>query len=1059
MIAVTALRAIETASVTGIFAPEAMAASAGLAGAAPRHREALWRVLSEAVTEVLPEGGGYGWVLRPDPRGVALRQFLTRAQLDRALAEAPPLWPEDDFGHMLRLILSGREVAFGSGRAAEDGAALLAQQRQAAAALDAAQFAVLVPAIDRDRVLALERRAKQAIQVLQRRRDLTIVLPRRHRGYEDVRRLLSAHLTGAGDDPRPILLTGLGGAGKSALLAQVLRPWQTRRTAPVTVILDFDRRQLNAGEPVEIVREILRQLETGLVGKLDGDAETTVLGGLRDMRRVLPKLTASRDQRTHASQMGYLMTDTLRRLSGDWARALHQRPIALVLDSFEAVDRRGGAVVQNILDLERFLREAGLRGLRSVVSGRAEPLAPELLANYFGWPERGIVLTGLQPVSGGKLLADEDARLSPSGVPVIGAGPLYRQASAALNGHPLSLLIFARYAHGSPLDAESLVREIGEDETFQAAFAQRFLYERTLERIDEPDLNALAHPGLVLRELDADLVRLVLAGPCLGRGPADPDPMTAAEAEDILHRLSEKYWLVDAADPPFALRHRPDLRRLMLPALFAPADPGQSAARQAQHSDLRARALEVCRLAASHFRDGPADPAARARWDQFDPGLRLAHALYYEAFLTPTEVPEIDQDTALALDLHLDQDVETLPLAWRALVKARLVRPLSEAERSSLPDEMKQTIAARDFTEAAKVGLEPRAKVATRADPVPGGSRPARRSGPRTASADDPDACERAILAAFATADFAAAAETGPRYLRALATRSRDETEARFRRGEKDGYWRHALWKLILLAGAGRTEGALTGELPPGGESAAAYRPLDHALAAAERRDADAVRSALAPVFQRDLLSPVDRNRIRSAAGATDGPVAFLPSALGLAAGAPSEEPPRNDDLMPFLMSPETSAREVLLSDIAHLYSTAIGARPIMVLPAQLADGPRALHRVLRGLNPDLQEPLTALLATLPPVEAMRRSAALSEVARNWPRELRFVDGAVYRSAQAATVVETADQCGVLRDLAAGLLEARPEAATVVSMFDWITALFFPYAADPDAEEPDNAHS
>ena len=782
MTTVTALRAIETASVTGMFAPDAMAAAAGLAEAEPRHREALWRSLSGAVSEVLPEGGGYGWVLRPDPRGAALRQFLTRAQLDRALADAPPLWPDDDFGQMLRLILSGREVSLETGRSGDDGAALMAQQRRAAAALDAAQFAVMVPALDRKRIEALERRAKQAIQMLQRRRDLTIVLPRRHRGYEEARRLLTRHLTGEGQDPRPLLLTGLGGAGKSALLAQVLRPWQTRRTAPLTVILDFDRRQLNSGEPVEIIREVLRQIETGLVGKLDTQAEAPVLGGLSAMRHALPKLTASRDQRTHVSQMGYLMSETMGRLSGDWAAALHGLPISLVLDSFEAVDRRGGAVVQNILDLERLLREAGLARLRSVVSGRAEPLEAELLANYFGWPERGIVLTGLQPASGGKLLEDEDARLSLDGVPVIGSVPLYRQASEALNGHPLSLLIFARFAHGSPKDAQSLVREIGEDTTFQAAFAQRFLYERTLDRIDEPDLRAIAHPALVLRDLDADLVRLVLAGPCLRRGPDDATPMTGAEAEDILDRLGEKYWLVEAGEPPFRLRHRPDLRRLMLPALFAEPDPEQSAARQAEHGELRVRALEVCRLAVQHFRDGPSEPAARARWQRLEAGLCEAHSLYYQAFLSPDEVPAIDRETALNLDLQLDQDVETMPMAWRALVKARLERPLSDVERASLPRDVERSVVARDFTAATKVGLGPRRT--PRIEPLPEETAepPPAAPGRRAGRPENPDACEREILAAFAAADFATAAGVAPdtcaRSRRASGRRPRRDSAA-----------------------------------------------------------------------------------------------------------------------------------------------------------------------------------------------------------------------------------------------------------------------------------------
>ena len=45
---------------------------------------------------------------------------------------------------------------------------------------------------------------------------------------------------------------------------------------------------------------------------------------------------------------------------------------------------------------------------------------------------------------------------------------------------------------------------------------------------------------------------------------------------------------------------------------------------------------------------------------------------------------------------------------------------------------------------------------------------------------------------------------------------------------------------------------------------------------------------------------------------------------------------------------------------------------------------------------------------------------------------------------QATTLVETADQAGVLRDVAELLAEHKPEAAVVVQMYDRISAWFFP---------------
>ena len=1089
--------AMELAAVSGAFEPASLARALGVEDARP-HRDALWRNFGPGVTEVLPggkpeDGPVYGWLLKPDLRRAWLAQFVSRTQLDRALAEAPLVWPGDLFGQMLRALLAGHRVNVAECSADDADAEILAALRHNAAILDAVQFARVVPVLDAKALTTLEALAKHRIQTLQRRRDLTIVLPHRHHGYAKARRRLSAHLRGKTEDGRPLLLTGPGGVGKSAVLARLLRHWQRRAGAPVTVILDFDRRQLNGGQPVEILKEFLRQLESGIAGKMESrDTERMVARELNAMRHALPKLTATGDQRSDTSQLGFLTSWLIGPFSTSWSEPLRARRIALVFDSFEAVDRRGGAVVETIFELEALLRDL-LPGLRTVVSGRAEPLDEDQIERFFGPQERRLELKGLESASGAKLLADEDARLAGDGPRLLPEEAERERVSRILRGHPLALLIFAQYAHGYPGDVDRLIADLDTDEGFRAEFAQVFLYERILDRIDRPDLKKLAHPGLVLRQLSPDLIRFVLAGPCLGEGTEDPDPMSAERADNLHRELRDEYWLVEPGDPPFGLRHRPDLRRLMLPGIFAGPRPEDSPPVAAEKRELRDRALAVCAAAARYFAEGPpadAEPAASDRWEAIDARIRRVNALHYLSFCRPDAPEPFDDVTAAELDQDIGEDVDTMPLAWRARINVLVGRTPTPEELAVLPPELREMGEEKIFAQQKQHGLGPdHGPEAMRRAPAPkmsdtadedafgdllersfdmAGSEEAATvtSFAKSATPEEgrpASACERDIQRAFAAAAFDAIPAIATEYFDALVRRPDEETARRFREAETEGYWRHPLWLCLLVAGAGIGADAMAAaaqfQLAPDSPYAPVYGAI---LAAAEGRDEDVGR-ALQPVFERDILSPVDFNRTRGAAitawlaGGTEAGVALYPSALCLLAGGP----PRGDapdNGLGHALSLSPALREIREKGEAHLGTIAKAYEHPMIqskveLPPRGDTGSgrdKLAARVLRGLNPDLQMPLAPRLEHMPEDRVVALAERMRELSPYWPVELHF-DGKIrFRSVQATTIVETADQCGLLRELIEAACAVDEGLVPVLAMYDCISRWFFPFfAGDP----------
>ena len=983
--------ALELGAVSGAFTPAAMADALGLDTA---QRQALWRELSGHVAEVLEEGTpGYGWVLTPDARVRQFQALVSRAGIDRLLAQAPPLWPEDRFGIALRRLLSGEAVRVDISGHGEDDAALLAEMRDVGAMLEAAQFARHVAPLDGAALDVLETAAKRRIQELQRRRDLTLILPHRHRGYDAERARLSRFLRGQDGDARPVCLSGIAGAGKSALLARMFGYWQPRSDSPLTVVIDFDRRQLMSGKPVEILGEFLRQCATGIKHKLDDPATVKAVDdGLRALRRDLPVSGVAARERSFESQIGWLDTVTLDALSQDWAAPLRARPIAVLFDSFEAVDRRGGGTVDMIFALEAMLR-ARLPGLRSVVSGGGAQ--PSGMEQVFGPTERGVHLAGLAEQDGMALLADEDARLATlTGARHLNGTARRRRLTKALCGHPMALLPGVRFAHSRPEALEPLIRDLEAGEAATVETARMVLYRCIPGRIREPDIRALVEGAVILRTLTPDLIRSLPAGPGRKIGPA--------EAGALYDALARETWLMIPDEGGFALRPRPELRRLIVPEMAAPA-------------------RATCMAAAAWYREGPhGDEAARGRWQALSDATRMAHAYYYEALAgTGATPPDLSHGAAQDIRQELGDDLEILPVDWRAPVKARVDMPMDAAERAALSG------AARERAEAAILNAE-------------------RMTGRRRAMTGDvPDSIarmERMIAARFAGADFPRVVQLADRYLALLGDDPSGLAVERFRRAMLGGLFHTPVWELVLSKAAVEGEAA----------AAALAGALAQINGVYDWRAFLSGRVIEEYDMQVDAFDhAVDRLRLRRSDIIAGRQIpALRPAAYRWRDGMATPA--------------QGSAERAVFDGIAGLRGEAISladlhraigrtGQAIAKSTVDLSGIAPAFAPVMRGANPDLHAPLVTCLRT---ASSKAVHAVLHDIAREtplWPRELHCDAQRPLDPQRATVVVEIADELGRIDRLAALLGRTDPRALTVSAMHNLITGWFFTALPPEDA--------
>lgn len=977
------------------------------------------------------------WRLKSEPRSEVLSRIDSRRKALRAVAETKPA-ASDAFGRELQAVLLGT----GDGASASSAASRTQDE-----VLAARNFARMAP-VARKSKAADPRPVRRAIAERDEQDRDRIVLAGTLHGRAAERRQIEEFMRGLkvranrrlGDAEAPstgaLLITGTGGVGKSALLAAIMADARANPKMPPVVHIDFDRPTLFRGDRLEIVREITRQL-----GRQFPRWETP-------LAKVREALSAAIEQA--GGQEGSLLLklevealSLLREaLAARRSRRLPDlRRTVVVLDTFEEMVVRGRDAFRGTdaaratLEWFKTLRlEGGLEHLRLIVSGRA---APDLGEDLSAWFDAHIDLGGLDEQAGARLLRDNAAELF--------SGQRGEEASRTFCGHPMSLRFLARYGREHPQEIDGLIKDglASANEKFSAAFSQVFLYTRTLGRIRDEQVRALAHPGLVLRRVTPKLIAEVLAGPC-GLGPLD-----AAGARDLFARLKQNAWIVDRTANSQVVEHRRDLRRLMLPAMMAPPTDAATA-------DLRDKAFAIHRVAAEFYRDRRDDTG-------LDDAGQALEAFYHRACANPESVPDLE--TIMRFAPALGQDAENLPPRVRAVAKFGRGHGLSMSgeEIALLPDALaRQVRREREENDLKEGRTNPSGRpIPTRAG---GDAEP-----PPTTFTEAERRFGRDIETQWNEADFEAVSIVGERaYDRLWAEGSKEEVIALDRSASDPVF--SAVWK-SLLAGlvTGRWPAALTeggfssakksysgAESPSAGKMTPYYL---HCLALiivnarGDRSDQNFIRAITSPLY--NLVPPKVSTRLEFRAFTliypSEATRAHLRHSLIRTLGLAKQYADRdaqtstfpNRDLRQMLREAVRENRRGLpLSDLLRRLSgfdELVPVEQLVGIDYDMAHSrpahPAPTH--IEGLLPEIYNPITTALRPLLADEDVmsRLTAEISRDAVLVPSDLDRLARSKLAARSGdrflASLVEYADQCGQLARLMATAADCVPGDARI----------------------------
>ncbi|MDP9422428.1 MAG: ATP-binding protein [Pseudomonadota bacterium] len=390
-------------------------------------------------------------------------------------------------------------------------------------------------------------------------------------------------------------LQGIGGVGKSTLLAEfVRRPMVARYHDAIVVWIDYDRLRIRAAELSSVLLETMRQLAWALPEASD------------DLKQAREELRAQADDPALAKRQGpalsalglsessdadsaigsdddvimRAMTETIANALRRHAMALERRPVLIVLDTVEQLER-AEAGRGDVLVALQILRQKPLPRLAVIASGRSVFSRDRLPWDVQDYKAEG--LTGLSRAFSRELLVSRE-RLSPADADKLlkSFADLSDDEFRQRIGVPMLLTLLARLHREGRLDLS------GDDldhirNAATAEMAAGYIYHRVLDHLPE-DLRRVAHPGLVLRKVTEEILHEVILPVIVG-----PDEIEKWKGKRLFDRLINEGWLVDrtmTGDAP-AVQHRPELRRAMLLLMYE--DPDADVTRELVALNQRAR--------------------------------------------------------------------------------------------------------------------------------------------------------------------------------------------------------------------------------------------------------------------------------------------------------------------------------------------------------------------------------------------------------------------------------------------------------------------------------------
>ncbi|MFT4954906.1 MAG: hypothetical protein ACI8U3_001280 [Brevundimonas sp.] len=508
----------------------------------PRDALQLANLSSEQLLEtaallgaICDTAAGKRWLMRPAVRRRTIEALAERGELHQALEERSS-WPGYDadaraLGELLRggfespHLLSDPELRSTLEAVLND--------RQPSSPKGLSRLWGLLAMAAPVAGPAMARRAQALIDLSLADLRASALLGSGFEGRQDERERLETWLRTPTRNPplKALYVQGLPAIGKSSLLERVIFD-PTALAGAVVIRLDFDRTGLDPRDRLRMTVELARQLAAQAPSAAEG-LNTAVRGALRSLatggssaRDVIPED----------------LVRALRLVLGDG------RHIAAVLDTLESLDARGPRQVEQLFAwLDDIMSMTGLP-ISVVAGGRGEGrsvLGPRL-------SDQSLVLDTLPPDDQYRLMARMD-------VPENLRAPV---ASAA-EGNPLRLKMAARLALEDP-------HAIPEKSGMDAAH----LYRSLQSRIADPRVRELLDPGLLLRRLDRESFRGIIAPFFrLGTDPQFLDPMFKA--------LVAQSWLFEPDRRQDGWFRQPEPVRKLIASLMSSGSRAKSLHRQA----------------------------------------------------------------------------------------------------------------------------------------------------------------------------------------------------------------------------------------------------------------------------------------------------------------------------------------------------------------------------------------------------------------------------------------------------------------------------------------------
>jgi hypothetical protein len=426
-------------------------------------------------------------------------------------------------------------------------------------------------------------------------------------------------------DRPPLFVCGPGGIGKSTLIAKFIldhaRAADERERFPYAY-LDFDRAALTPNEPVTLLLEALKQITIQRAEAAERGRRLEAEWRERMAKQDSVRRGGGGSGMFRLQNRGYYIDSFAQFI--DSLRQDHL-PLLLVLDTFEEVQYRAATYVSEVFRLLADVQKRIPR-TRSVISGRDLPRVT--------LDDKPLKLRELRLGEFDETAAS--AFLQNRGVPSETAA---RQIVKQVGRSPLALRVAADLwkAEGGGEGIENLDYSFWD--RLRGRRIETVLYTRILGHIRNERVRKLAHPGLVLRKVNAELILHVLAEPC------GVDVATIEDAKALFAELRREFTLVtpDPSDA-YTVVHRADVRTLMLGAL-RDAAPEQ--------------VVEIHRRAASYYsgRSGEADQAEE----------------YYHRLSQGVDPSRMGQPEFPRLDLLLPMSaILELPPASQAFLASRL---------------------------------------------------------------------------------------------------------------------------------------------------------------------------------------------------------------------------------------------------------------------------------------------------------------------------------------------------------------------------------------------------